>query len=77
MACNLIHEATEGYTAHRPFDCPYLEWSPSWMAWTLGRFLSAIGAEQPRKVHMGRGYKVNCDGMMFRIHPSGGISQLW
>lgn len=68
MKNDLTYAALAGYESASPECLEYIETSPAWYAWMLGRHLSFTGRARPVDVRMSRGYSIRCADMLFKIN---------
>lgn len=65
---NLTAPAVAGYAAANDAavtENPYLQTSPNWFAFELGKYFKRTGRSEPRDVRMGRGYQIHSNNMLF------------
>lgn len=75
-ASDLTGVAREGYDAPSEASCPYIESSPSSMAWLTGQWLRKTGRTAPRDVRMSRGYTVRANDMLIDLRNPASIARI-
>jgi hypothetical protein len=74
-ATDLTMEAIKGYQAPENGN-PYLATSPRWFAFKLGEYLQRTGRTLPCDVHMGRGYQIHSNDMLFAFDAKNAITRI-